>query len=119
MGVPGGGVFGRVQVGGGGWFGFLWRMREKGKGMGRVGGGVGTGKGTGKSMRTRLSKLPFCKLPDSFSPVQFHALRSCTVVEEAPGNRFLQLVPLGQAPPYTLRMQFLTRRPLPFSYLAE
>ena len=36
---------------------FLWGMRGKGKGAGRV--GVGTGKGTGKSMRTRLSKLPF------------------------------------------------------------
>ena len=40
-------------------------MREKGKGVGREGGvlGVGTGKGTGKSGRTRLSKLPFGKLP--------------------------------------------------------
>ena len=39
---------------------FLWKVREEGKGMDRVGGGgVGTGKGTGKSMRTRLSKLPF------------------------------------------------------------
>ena len=35
------------------------RVSEKGKGVGRVGGGVGTGKGIGKSMRTRLSKLPF------------------------------------------------------------
>ena len=31
--------------------------------MGRWGGGVGTGKGTGKSMRMRLSKLPFSTLP--------------------------------------------------------
>ena len=42
-------------------------MREKGKGVGRAGGGLGTGKGTGKSMRARLSKLAFCKLPFSFS----------------------------------------------------
>ena len=32
---------------------------ENGKGVERGGGGVGTGKETGKSMRTRLSKLPF------------------------------------------------------------
>ena len=30
---------------------FLWKMRAKGKGVGRVGCGEGTGKGTGKSMR--------------------------------------------------------------------
>ena len=35
-------------------------VRVKGKG---VGSGVGTGKRTGRSMRTRLSKLPFSKLP--------------------------------------------------------
>ena len=43
--------------GGGGFF--LWKIREKGKGVGMLGGGEGTGKGTRKSMRTRLSKLPF------------------------------------------------------------
>ena len=32
------------------------------KGVGSVGGGVGTGKGIGKSMRMRLSKLPFSNL---------------------------------------------------------
>ena len=47
-------------------------QREKGKGVGRVGrvGRVGAGgdcKGTDKSMRTHLSKLPFSKLPFSFS----------------------------------------------------
>ena len=52
----------RVQVGGG-----AGLMKEKGRGVGRVWGGVGTGKGTGKSMCTRLSKLPFSKLPFSFS----------------------------------------------------
>ena len=42
--------------------------------MGRVGGGgVGTGKGTGKSMRTRLSKLPFGNLPFSNLPFSFSA----------------------------------------------
>ena len=51
----GDGVWGWVQVGGGGWF------PCKNKGMGRLGGG--TGKGTGTSMLTRLSKLPFSKLP--------------------------------------------------------
>ena len=65
IGVPGGAGRGRVQGGG---LVFLWTMREKGKEVGRVGGGVGTGKGTGKSMRTRLSKLPFSKLPLSLSP---------------------------------------------------
>ena len=44
-----------------GWQGavFLWKMRERGKRVGRVGVGVGTGKGIGKSMRARLTKLPF------------------------------------------------------------
>ena len=60
------GFGGRVQVGGGG--SFPVKMRKKGKGVERVGGGGGTGKGTGKRMRTRLSKLPFSKLPFSFSP---------------------------------------------------
>ena len=36
---------------------------KKGNGVGKVRGGLGTGKGTGKSMRTRLSKLSFSKLP--------------------------------------------------------
>ena len=46
-------------------------MVNERKGEGGWGGwgvGVGTGKGTGKSMHTRLSKLPFSKLPFSFSP---------------------------------------------------
>ena len=60
-----GGVWGRVQVGGRGWLSL--ENDGKGKGVGRVGAGVGTGKGTGKSMRTCLSKLPFSKLPFSFS----------------------------------------------------
>ena len=34
---------------------FLWKMKEKGEGLGRVGVG-GTGKGTAKSMRTRFFK---------------------------------------------------------------
>ena len=62
IGVPGGGVWGRVKVGGGGWV-CCGKIREKRKRVGRVGSGVGTRKGTGKSMRTRLSKLPFSKLP--------------------------------------------------------
>ena len=53
-------------MGGGGGFP-VKNMRVKGKGVRRVGGGVGTCKGTGKSMRTRLSKLPFSKLPCSLS----------------------------------------------------
>ena len=47
-----------VQVGCGGWFPVENKRRRGGGG----GGGVGTGKGIGKSMRTRLSKLPFSKL---------------------------------------------------------
>ena len=57
-------VWGRVQVGGGGWV-ILWKLREKGNG-GEECGGVGTGMGTGKSFRMHLSKLPFGKLPSSF-----------------------------------------------------
>ena len=48
---------------------FLWKMREKGKRGGEGGGRGGDGKGSGKSMRTRLSKLPFSELPFSFSPI--------------------------------------------------
>ena len=77
IGVRGGGVLGRVQGGGGGWFSFR-KCGKRGMGVGRVGGGggvgVGTGKGTGKSMRTRLSKLPLSTLPIlplSFSPKLF------------------------------------------------
>ena len=54
---------GRFQVGGRGWF----SKGQRGQGLVRVGDGVGTGKETGKSMRTHLSKLPFSKLPFSFS----------------------------------------------------
>ena len=63
--VPGQGV---GEVGVGFRWVFLWKLKEKGKGVGRVGGGVGTDKGTGKSMPTRLSKLPFGKPLFSFSP---------------------------------------------------
>ena len=64
----GGRFWGRVQVDGGGWV-FLWKMREKGKGVGRVVGGVGTGKGTGESMRTIPSKQPSSVLPFSLFPM--------------------------------------------------
>ena len=54
---------------------FLWKLKQK-RGRGWGGCGVGTGKGTGKSMRTRLSKLPFRQttglLPFSFSPANGH-----------------------------------------------
>ena len=48
-----------------GWWGvaFLWKMREKGEGVGRVG-VVGTCKGTASQCaRARLPKLPFSNLP--------------------------------------------------------
>ena len=57
IGVPAGGVWGQVRVGGGA--GFLLQTREKGG----WGGWGGTGKGTSNSMRASLSKLPFGKLP--------------------------------------------------------
>ena len=44
-------------------------MREKGKGVGRVGGGVGTGKGTGRVNAQALSKLPFSDLPLKKCPI--------------------------------------------------
>ena len=53
-------------MGGGAGFPVL-NERKRGKWWG--GGGVGTGKGTDKSMRTRLRKLPFRKVPFSFSPM--------------------------------------------------
>ena len=56
-------VWGRVQVGGRGWFPV--ENEGKGNGLGTVGGEVGTD----KSMRRRLSKLPLGKLPFSFSPM--------------------------------------------------
>ena len=53
-------------VGGGG--GFLLKTKEKGEGFGRWGRWVGgPANGTGKSMRMRLSKLPFSDLPFSSS----------------------------------------------------
>ena len=62
IGVPDGGVWGRVRVGGEG--GFPVENEGNGEGGGEGGGsGAGAGKGTGKSMRTRLSKLTFSKLP--------------------------------------------------------
>ena len=47
--------------------GFPVENEGKGGGGEGLGGGVGTGKGMSKSMLTRLSKLPFSKLPLSFS----------------------------------------------------
>ena len=62
-------------------------MENKGKGEegGDGGGGVGTGKGTGKSMRTRLSKLPFSKL---FSPKQKN-LHAPSLFSEVPPVRLI------------------------------
>ena len=64
--------------GSGGWWGavFLWKIREKGKGVGRVGGGVGTGKGAGKSMRKLCRNYPSANYP-LVSPRMFvnYALR--------------------------------------------
>ena len=54
------------QVGGGG--GLRVGNTRKWEGGGRVGGGVRTDIGTGKSMPTRLSKLPFSKLPFPEAP---------------------------------------------------
>ena len=62
IGVPGRGVWGRVQGGGGGAV-FLWKIREKGKGVGRVGGGAGTGEGTGKSIRKLCRDCPLANYP--------------------------------------------------------
>ena len=91
-GVPVGGLEGQVQGGGGG--GSPWKMREKGKGVGRVGrvgGGVGTGKGTGKA--TYMRRVP----PD---------------VGLAPSNRWRAL---PSTPPCTLGPLPHTRlgRPVP------
>ena len=71
IGVPGGGVWGWVQVGGAGG-GFPVEIREKGRG-GERGGGGGWGGDTQRNRQINaqaLSKLPFSKLlPFSFSPV--------------------------------------------------
>ena len=66
IGFLGGGIWGRVQVGGGGWV--CCGKGGKGKGDGE-GEGVGVGTCLGKSNRTHLSKLPFRKLPFNFSPI--------------------------------------------------
>ena len=76
------GVWGWVQVGGGGWLSW-WIMRAKGKVGGGWGRGVGADKGTGKSMRTRLSKLPFSKLPLSLSSI---SVRSENLQDEGSPN---------------------------------
>ena len=63
---------GRGSGSGSGWWWGGWGFPVENEGKrGRRwrgwGGGVGTGKGTGKSMRTRLSKLPFSDLPFCFT----------------------------------------------------
>ena len=59
-GVTGGGVWGRVEVGGGEWF------PEENKGKGE-GGGEGGGWGRDRQVNAQaLLKLPFSKLPFSF-----------------------------------------------------
>ena len=65
--VPGGGDWGRVRGGGGVWV-FLWKMREKGKGVGRVRGWGGDRPRNRQVNAQALSKLPFSDLPFSFSP---------------------------------------------------
>ena len=59
IGVPVGGVWGRVQGGGG--KRFPVENKEKGEGGGE--GGVGTGKGTGKSMRKLCRHYPVAIYP--------------------------------------------------------
>ena len=51
--------------GSGRWWGgaFLWKITEKGKGVGKVGGGVGISKGTGKSMRKLGRNYPLANYP--------------------------------------------------------
>ena len=71
------GVRFRWVVGGG----LLWKMREMGKGVGRVGGGLRAGEGTGKSMRTLFSKLPFSNLPFGFSPTTLFELPTDVTVK--------------------------------------
>ena len=68
IGVPRGGVWGRVQGGAGG--GFLVESKGKGEGVREVVGGGGTGKGTGKSMRKLCRNYPLAKPPFSFSPTE-------------------------------------------------
>ena len=52
--VPGAGVWGLVQDGGGG-MGLPLENEGKGKGVGRAGGGEGKGKGAGKSRRVKTT----------------------------------------------------------------
>ena len=69
-GVLGGGVWGQVQEGGGGGVGGSCKNEGKGEGSGEFG---GMGQGPAKkpaSNAQALSKLPFSKLPLSFSPIQ-------------------------------------------------
>ena len=79
IGVPGGGVWGQVQVGGGG--GSPLENEGKRGGVGRVGGGVGTGKGTGKSMRKLcrnylLATCPLVSPRRMVVPVHLHNFSS-------------------------------------------
>ena len=69
IGVPGGGVWGRVQGGGGGWV-FFVENEGKGEGGGE-GGGLGRDRQRNRQVNAQaLSKLPFSNLPFSFSPVE-------------------------------------------------
>ena len=67
IGVPGGGVWGRVQVGGGASFP-VENEGNRGRRWGGWGVGWGPAKEPASQCATRLSKLPFSELPFSFSP---------------------------------------------------
>ena len=74
IGVPGGGVRGRVQGGGGG-DGFSVKNKGKREGGGEGWGGrVGTGKGTGKSTRKLCRDYPLAIYP-LVSPLLFQGKR--------------------------------------------
>ena len=72
------------------------------------GGGVGTGKGTGKSMRTRLSKLPFSLSPMSELARRFQVFSSSTTCP------FLEhITPSLQAPAENLMDDLQKLQPAP------
>ena len=58
---------------------FLGKMREKGKGVGRVGGGVGTGKGTSKSMRKLCRNYPLAIYPLVSPQEKSDKIATCSV----------------------------------------
>ena len=88
IGVPGGGVWGRVE---GGWWGAGFPVESKGNEEGGGEGGVGTRKGTGKSIRKLCRNYPLAKYPLA-SPRTIMINHSSSTSQSLPSDTKLSLM---------------------------